>query len=95
MDSQNSELTIIIVLYEEEANLLLRCLENIKNVARIGSVLLYEDKIGVTLLKIFLFVLFDDPFCVYTYPVSGKSRKRSILCKMASNIFLSTATSTN
>ena len=31
MDSQNNELTIVIVLYEEEANLLLRCLENIKN----------------------------------------------------------------
>ena len=31
MDSLNGEITIIIILYEEEANLLLKCLENIKN----------------------------------------------------------------
>ena len=31
MDSLNGEITIIIILYEEEANLLFRCLENIKN----------------------------------------------------------------
>ena len=31
MDALNNELTIVIVLYEEEANLLLKCLENIKN----------------------------------------------------------------
>ena len=31
MDASNNELTIVIVLYEEELNLLLKCLENIKN----------------------------------------------------------------
>ena len=32
MDSLNGEITIIIILYEEEANLLFRCLENINKI---------------------------------------------------------------
>ena len=46
MNFQNSELTIVIILYEEEANLLLSCLENIKNFK-----IIIVDNAGNKLLK--------------------------------------------
>ena len=64
MDSQNSELTIIIVLYEEEANLLLRCLENIKNFK-----IIIVDNAGNISLKNKI----EEKFKIYKYILNKKN----------------------
>ena len=64
MDSQNSELTIIIVLYEEEANLLLRCLENIK-----GFKIIIVDNAGNISLK----KQVEEKFEIYKYILNKKN----------------------
>ena len=64
MDSQNNELTIIIVLYEEEANLLLRCLENIKNFK-----IIIVDNAGNISLKNKI----EEKFKIYKYILNKKN----------------------
>ena len=64
MDYQNSELTIIIVLYEEEADLLLRCLENIKNYK-----IIIVDNAGNSSLK----KRVEEKFKIYKYILNKKN----------------------
>jgi len=64
MDSQNSELTIIIVLYEEEANLLLRCLENIKNF----KIIIVDNAGNISLKK-----QVEEKFKIYKYILNKKN----------------------
>ena len=64
MDSQNNELTIILVLYEEEANLVLRCLENIKNFK-----IIIVDNAGNISLKNKI----EEKFKIYKYILNKKN----------------------
>ena len=64
MDSQNNELTIIIVLYEEEANLLLRCLENIKNF----KIIIVDNSDNISLKK-----KVKEKFQIYKYLLNKKN----------------------
>ena len=64
MNYQNSELTIIIVLYEEEADLLLRCLENIKNYK-----IIIVDNAGNSFLK----KQVEEKFKIYKYILNKKN----------------------
>ena len=64
MDSQNNELTIIIVLYEEETNLLLRCLENIKNF----KIIIIDNAGNISLKK-----QVEEKFKIYKYILNKKN----------------------
>ena len=64
MDSQNNELTIIIVLYEEEANLLLRCLKNIKNF----KIIIVDNAGNISLKK-----QVEEKFKIYKYILNKKN----------------------
>jgi glycosyltransferase involved in cell wall biosynthesis len=64
MNFQNSELTIIIILYKEEANLLLGCLENIKNFK-----IIIVDNAGNKLLKRKV----EKKFDIYKYVLNEKN----------------------
>ena len=64
MDSQNNELTIVIVLYEEEANLLLRCLENIKNF----KIIIVDNAGNISLKK-----QVEEKFKIYKYILNKKN----------------------
>ena len=64
MDSLNGEITIIIILYEEEANLLLKCLENIKNFK-----IIIVDNAGNISLKNKI----EEKFKIYKYILNKKN----------------------
>ena len=64
MDSLNGEITIIIILYEEEANLLFRCLENIKNFK-----IIIVDNAGNISLKNKI----EEKFKIYKYILNKKN----------------------
>ena len=74
MNYQNSELTIIIVLYEEEADLLVRCLENIKNYK-----IIIVDNAGNSFLK----KQVEEKFKIYKYILN---KKNSGLAKGANQV---------
>ena len=63
MDSLNSEITIIIILYEEEANLLFRCLENIKNF----KIIIVDNAGNISLKK-----QVEEKFKIYKYILNKK-----------------------
>ena len=74
MDSQNSELTIIIVLYEEEANLLLRCLKNIKNF----KIIIVDNANNVSLKK-----KIEEKFQIHKYILNKKNYGVTIAANQA------------
>ena len=64
MNFSINEITIIIVLYEEEINLILRCLENIKNFK-----IIIVDNAGNTSLK----KKIEEKFKIYKYILNKKN----------------------
>ena len=74
MDSLNGEITIIIILYEEEANLLFRCLENIKNF----KIIIVDNANNVSLKK-----KIEEKFQIHKYILNKKNYGVTIAANQA------------